>query len=464
MKDKIPIFLSVSLLLISSIFGQNHSKEHPFRKEGSLETVSDGSRSNIITLIEHIIIPSEFLNEWELNNDTRSITYDIAREWVESGKAEIEHSTLLMQRSGQKASINSISELIYPTEFYKQGLNAWPVPTAFEIRNLGYLTELEVVVGSDKKLDSRSLNEYITFIESKSSHALIEKTRHPEDMFHPHLSSHRVPSNIKLIDGQMTLIGRSGNTDQEKTTRLVFQRTESVPLLPVKSGKEIKTTNIELKVCSVTLENSDWTAWTKMKDNAELSRESWEWAKKQIERKRAEVSFTRSLVIPSGEKGVIEGVKEIIYATEFVNPVINTTREKKRDTVKSDNTFSYVDRSTEISSSTIESALVPESFTTREVGNLFGASAVKGERGHVVDVTFSLEDSKLCGYRTYHRVRDEDGEWKPDVKFPIFASIRQKASIYLSPQTFTLMGAAAAVKDDGVPDSSKRVLYFIQVK
>lgn len=94
---------------------------------------------------------------------------------VTEKKAKLVHSTLLLARSGEKASAESIREVIYPTEIYGSGLSGSftqqdndllkrmqgigrPHPPAFETRNVGTTLEVEPIHGRDKNYIELRLN------------------------------------------------------------------------------------------------------------------------------------------------------------------------------------------------------------------------------------------------------------------------------------------------------------------
>jgi len=442
MKNKIAILLTTSITLVGFAFGQSSSQDDPFRIERKPLETNEGNEPNIMTHTEHVIVSTEYLNQWELRHEDKSITYDIALKWVDLGKAKIEHSSSIIHKSGQKSSIISALELAYPTEYTEQGPGMWPVPQGFETRYIGLVSEVESVIGDDQVLHVRSENYFTKLIGSKSHQAFVEKTRQPKDMFQPNIYSERASSDHKSIDNETVLILRSGQINSKKTTRLIFQKTELVPLSSVKTMKEVKTTNVELKVFGVNLERPQWDLWKKAKRSEQLSLESWPWIQQEIKQKRAQMSFTSSAVIPSGKKATIEKIKEVIY------PVVFKQMVKDGESIPA---------------STIGSALVPTEFETRNVGTIFDADVVRHKQGEVIDVRLALEDSKTCGSYTYHRVKDGD-EWKSDAELPIFASVSLNTDVSLIPSEVTLVGVTSALKDDGTLDSNKVALYFLQAE
>jgi hypothetical protein len=86
------------------------------------------------------------------------------QEMVEKKEASVFETMILIARSGQKASTESIHEFIYPTEYEPPSI-CWegaeknqpkttlpPLPTAFEPRNLGSMLEIEPTLGSDDQI------------------------------------------------------------------------------------------------------------------------------------------------------------------------------------------------------------------------------------------------------------------------------------------------------------------------
>lgn len=103
---------------------------------------------------------------------------------VASGKATVVETMLCTARSGQKATSESIEELIYPTEYEPAELASCPTttdngeavktpskirdsatgptPTAFDTRNVGATLEIEPTLSSDDKyIDLRFIPEIV---------------------------------------------------------------------------------------------------------------------------------------------------------------------------------------------------------------------------------------------------------------------------------------------------------------
>lgn len=159
---------------------------------------------------------------------------------VAKGQAKLETFTVIRARSGEKALVESISELIYPTEFehgngptpsdpsptranIKEGTNptippqvatnhfapAAPagyfapiLPTSFETRNTGVTLEVEPTISRNNQIiDLRFAPDNVTFVErSKWGQGVSEAEL-------PVFESQRITTAVTLYDGQPQLVG-----------------------------------------------------------------------------------------------------------------------------------------------------------------------------------------------------------------------------------------------------------------
>ncbi|MCP5537022.1 MAG: hypothetical protein H7A51_12445 [Akkermansiaceae bacterium] len=139
--------------------------------------------------VEYIEMSLEQMTE--LMDDPTVNTSDIALrkrigELTKTQKATIIETQMLIARSGEKATAESVREFIYPTEYEpaelphtvkiengaedkitKKDLATGPTPTAFETRNLGSTLEVEPVIDTDNKvLDVRISPELVYHVEN----------------------------------------------------------------------------------------------------------------------------------------------------------------------------------------------------------------------------------------------------------------------------------------------------------
>lgn len=164
-------------------------------------------------------------------------------ELMKAGKAKLVESQICVARSGEKSTIESIREFIYPTEYdppvppnnvkaiegtEKMSLKDYftgPIPTAFETRNLGSTLEIEPTLGINHKIvDIRLAPEIVYHVENTIWSEWKDKNGVSNIMM-PVMYTVRVNTAVSVLTGKHSLIGvispknDKGYTDN---TRKVF--------------------------------------------------------------------------------------------------------------------------------------------------------------------------------------------------------------------------------------------------
>lgn len=175
---------------------------------------------------QYIEVPHSTLSGW-LNGEKRA-GHEIHSEAVKlatNGGAKILETNMVVCRSGQKATIESIREEIYPTEYSPPelpgsfsgqftgfpGSNHIPelrpdTPTAFETRNTGVTLEVEPTIGSNEAfIDLRFVPEIITPLRLET---WMEHTDQWGDssMRFPIFETWRSNTAIMLVSGKFELV------------------------------------------------------------------------------------------------------------------------------------------------------------------------------------------------------------------------------------------------------------------
>lgn len=175
--------------------------------------------------VEYIEMPHETMTELlqaprTSANDTplRAKLQDLVKE----GKAKIIETQMATARSGQKATTESIHELIYPVEYDQRQIQhvapennqaqasppivGPPTPISYETRNTGSTLEIEPTIGEDPKLiDLRLLP---TLVYHTGNEIWYEETKgkdtHRIQM--PNFYKIQVDTSVTLITGQPFLM------------------------------------------------------------------------------------------------------------------------------------------------------------------------------------------------------------------------------------------------------------------
>ena len=126
---------------------------------------------------------------------------------VTKGKAKQESFAVVRTKSGQRATLGSISEFIYPTEFTRPvppasgaptSPNATVTPSAFETRNTGFSLEAEATMGEN--------DEFIDLQLSPETVTLVDRVSWGQGTEVPIFETQRVITALTLISGQPRLV------------------------------------------------------------------------------------------------------------------------------------------------------------------------------------------------------------------------------------------------------------------
>lgn len=189
---------------------------------------------------------------------------------VAKGQAKQETFTVIRARSGEKAIVESISEMIYPTE-YEHGNGPTPsrpkspppqegkpapapapapttnfkapaapagyfaptLPTSFETRNVGITVEIEPTIGmGDQIIDLRFLPDVVTFAERSKWGQGVSETEMPN------FETQRLTTAVTLITGQPALVGTPSrppvskvDADAAKRVWFAFVTADVIPVV-----------------------------------------------------------------------------------------------------------------------------------------------------------------------------------------------------------------------------------------
>lgn len=149
---------------------------------------------------------------------------DALQKMVKAGTAKMVETQMVTSRSGEKATVESIKEFIYPTEYEpsevpnevnKNGdktgdlvdeLATPPTPTAFETRNLGSTLEVEPTLGEDGKIiDVRFAPELVYHVGNEVWSEWSNKTS-KADVQMPIFYTLRVNTGVTLTAGKYFMV------------------------------------------------------------------------------------------------------------------------------------------------------------------------------------------------------------------------------------------------------------------
>lgn len=201
--------------------------------------------------LEFVELPHERVTELLQKKDTAidGAMHKEVRALVKKKEARIKESIMVMARPGQKATVESIMEYIYPSEYEPPGFIGltplgdlpvipmalrgrtwWP---AFESRNVGTMLEIEPNVGADESvIDLRFAPELVWVMRHEVWYKHRDQWGEQNDQF-PVFEDVRVSTGMTLKAGRFSFVSvftpmlKNGGRDPEKRMML-FVRADIV--------------------------------------------------------------------------------------------------------------------------------------------------------------------------------------------------------------------------------------------
>lgn len=478
--------LPLALLLTAVCTAQ---EANPFVNNPSRKAPASGeSGESFLSLAEHILVPSDLLDAWLANHSLKDGADDLraaAQDWIGEGKATLDYSALSAGTVGRKYSNESTLEQVYATEYEPAaGPGEWPIPTAFETRNLGY----SVTGSAEREQDRLALlagNSLCKMLPARAFDRLAEETRQPDDVFIPRFRSIDVvqrAANGEVVDedpfapstpttssapktpsypaGKTHLVIRADDDLPEPTTknplgdalerenvdplpetrpvRLIFFRGDETEEVP--ASAEPMPEDYQMSVKMIEVDHRMLSAWLQERDLGDASRELGEAIEDWNESGKVKIVRNLSGAGRSGTITSLQDIKEVIYPTEY---------EPGNRTPSADGKSSQLEFAT------------PTSYETRNVGATLDSRIEADPKGPLL--LLNLDRVIHGGYSNHHRIL-RDGKWEVNVNFPRFSSNRWNSYLRLKRGEWMFVGSGAAYDEKGNFDPSRTVLAFAKVE
>ncbi|MBK1831688.1 hypothetical protein JIN77_13210 [Verrucomicrobiaceae bacterium R5-34] len=215
-----------------------------FAQENAFDPLGEAAEANlprqVRIQVEYIEMPLEQMSA-VMSDATASKGDTVLRQAVaklmQSGKAKLIENQMLVARSGEKATVESIREFIYPTEYEPSELPSTikiekgaeskiaskefatgPTPTAFETRNLGSTLEIEPTIGDSNKTIDVRLSPEITYHVENTVWSEWKDKHGESNIMMPVIYTLRVTTAVTLANGKPTLIAALSPKDDKGVT------------------------------------------------------------------------------------------------------------------------------------------------------------------------------------------------------------------------------------------------------
>jgi len=192
------------------------------------------------------------------------------KKMIEEDDAKIIDTAIVMARSGQRAKVESVREVTYPTEYIPAGIvepdkqegspkkdesesddkedqdkvSLLPTPSNFETRNVGTTLEVDPVLGADERTIDLSLSPEIVYHAGNEEYGVYVEGESEVVATMPNFYTMKVTTQVTMITGEYCFVGvqsplemEGGITDRERKV-MVFLKADVLYVgLPVKGKK-----------------------------------------------------------------------------------------------------------------------------------------------------------------------------------------------------------------------------------
>lgn len=442
MKPSLPIPLAVLLLAGAALAAQDTAPDgkaadpttaaDPFVKENSKPSRPGGAdpfeQINVGVVVQYLDVKRGRWHEWLAANHASLAAGPLRKEvegWIAAGDARLTETSLVMGKPGQRAKVESVTNLVYPLEFAEDAAGP-PFPKAMESRNAGTTTEVDLVIGEDGSVEANLAPERVAYAGEQPPREDVGVL--DGDLRHPVFGVQKATTSCRLDPQSWILIGCERSLESDETHQtLVFVR----PLVH-------RFEEIAAKAEAEAQGMLTWT-WLEVTHeffNASLmeAADAAAWVGGGLHEKArksgAKVVEERSHQFRSGQRSKNDSVHEISFPTHW-DPAGKGVFAK------------------------------PAAVETWNVGTTVEIDPVISPGGGSLDLNMAPHTLAFVGRKVLHRVFFE-GEWKPNATMPAFYTMQPTTQLSLPLDTPVLVAAMSPADGEGWTDSSRKVLLFVK--
>lgn len=376
----------------------------PANAPGQPTAAPEQIEGNMLFTFETYALPQEALDAIHEEGPKGQAFHDRVRKLVADGKATLESLIAVPTRSGQRATSESVDEVLYATEFDPAVPGRdFAFPTAYEMRPTGERIELDPVLSEDKKIVDLNLAPDFARLSGFVLHKADPKAG---GELQPLFVSRKVttaitcPVNVPTLLGTYSKAHHTGIAEAEGdgsmgvmfvTARLAAPK----ELPPAAAAPHGDTENLRMVFRFYSLPRAtarDLLAGTADADKLHVSLRALPPAECNLER-------LITLQTRSGQRASIEEVAEKIYGTE-IQPSGPPRIEKGKESATPAKPAGDKAAASELPIFTSVKDVLPASFTAfemRPVGWRIEVDPVLGPDGRVVDLNLAPEHTEHRG-------------------------------------------------------------------
>lgn len=428
---------------------------------------------HMVLTFETYALPQEGLDALHGDGLAAKPFYERVRQFVTDGKATLENVIAIPAKSGNRATIESVDEVLYPTEFdpAKPG-RPFGFPTAYEMRSTGQRVEVDPVLNEDETMADLNLAPDFTRLAGFRE---LKADPNAGGEIQPLFGTRKVTTALTCRLGVPTLlstlstprgtgIAEADGDGKVSVTFALVRMSSPAEMMPPKTadGDGDKAGNLRMV----------FRFYSMPRDKARDLLESTTDADKLHELVRAmpAADWKQERIITlhtrSGQRATIEEMAENIYGTEMQPSEPPRVREKK--TVPAAPTPAPGQPSppptpTEPPVYTSAKDLLPATFTAfemRPTGWRIEVDPVLGADGMTVDLNLAPEHTEFRGLLEGHPLLARYPQ------MPVFAMQKVTTAVTATSGRQCFLGTFNAPRDTGVngrKDDGRAWFAFVKV-
>lgn len=399
-------------------------------------------------IFETYTLPKDALDSLHAESPAAEQFYDRIRKLTEAGQAILDTVTALPTKSGQRATNESVDEVLYPTQFDPpvEG-RPYSFPTAYESRMVGERIEIDPVVSeSGKRMDlnlAPEITKFMGFVEQKSG--ALQGSAGGE--LQPLFTTRKLTASVGCTVGVPLLLGtqsRPGATGLSEVDALAdkvsvtFLTARMVTVSPGPKHDAPDRANLRMIFRFYSLPRAKaHELLTSTADADALQGQVAALPKESVKLERLLTLHTRS-----GQRMTLEETAENLYSTEFQSPRMPIVREAIPEVKTAAGTTPAVPAVYASGKPVLPGATT--SLEMRPLGWRIEIDPVVAPDGSVVDLNFFVEHTENRGPLQGPPLLDR---YPPR---PVFSSQRITTSITATPGKQCFLGTLNPPHDTGV--------------
>ncbi|WP_395753549.1 hypothetical protein [Prosthecobacter sp.] len=444
MKPHLCLLLLAASASASLLTAQDKPKD-PFVKDkqtAAAPAVSEDTPRNIQCLLETFTLPQADYAALLDAPGGRDKLYSQVLEAVKAGSARLDGCHWVTNKSGMRTVLESVDELIHPSEWTPADLKGFQYPTALEMRQLGDRFEYETVLNSENgTLD-------VTYDFSRDQLLGLRVVKADTTLMGVPVANfftRKRTSSSRFIPGSPTLLATLSHPEPGSTT-LLFATAHVVPLPAPKAPAAVTEGNVLLTARVISLDRAK--GWELLKQHGTANAALLADLKPLLASKSAALEHIATINVKPAVRAVHESGVLYTYGTQFSPPIEAVPAQPAKDPK---------DQGQPAMPASLAGTTA---FENRSLGFRLEVEAVIGADGATADLTLAPEFVTMTG-----NLKGENwNEHYPDI--PVFSCQKVTTSYSQLVGTTHLISTLNPPGDTGAlghKDTGRMWLLFLDV-